>query len=105
MLSHSPQLCHPLRVDSKFESRPGSAAALCALEAAVGDVSCTRCPELMSTLTTGATSPDDCQCQAGVVWGDRGGGRGIRFGHMLTTCQVGLYADETGACVDCFLGF
>ena len=33
-------------------------------EADVGDVSCTRCPELMSTLGAGATSADDCQCQA-----------------------------------------
>ncbi|CAE7267309.1 SVEP1, partial [Symbiodinium microadriaticum] len=80
----------PVLSEDDCECSPGygySAATMtCALceqggyKAAVGDVSCTRCPELMSTLTTGATSPDDCQC------------------------QVGLYADETGACVDCFLG-
>ena len=39
----------------------------------MGDVSCTRCPELMSTLTTGATSPDDCQCQAASKMGSFGG--------------------------------
>ncbi|CAJ1379513.1 unnamed protein product [Effrenium voratum] len=73
------------------------ATATCALcdvgayKDTVGNGICTRCPLLMSTMENGATSEQQCQCQAGL----------FQDGGQCRECSVGFYCPGGGQMIPC----
>ncbi|CAE7817681.1 Scube1 [Symbiodinium microadriaticum] len=53
---------------------------------------CTRCPSEKSTLEVGATSPEQCRCEAG-LFADGSG--------FCSSCEIGFYCPGTGEAVSC----
>lgn len=62
------------------------------VQASVGDGICSKCPAQMSTLGVGATTVEECRCEAGLFQDDTG---------ACATCPAGFYCPGTGAAVLC----
>ena len=94
VLQASDCICRPgYGYDAAFQGLEG-ACIPCALgeyKPTVGDSACVKCDPLKSTLLPGASSPNQCKCQAGLY--DEAGQCG--------PCEVGSFCDGSGVAKAC----
>ncbi|CAE7792877.1 rngB [Symbiodinium sp. CCMP2592] len=94
VLQPSDCICRPgYGYDASFQRLEG-ACIPCALgeyKLTVGDSACVKCDPLKSTLLPGASSPNQCRCQAGLY--DEAG--------QCRPCEVGSFCDGSGVAKVC----